>query len=90
MKKINRSIAILTTAVVVCWSPIFAEVSDQEADVKNVVEESVPEPARFVTTHCGRFNDNSVEYTATAGETYVRDKNGNPRASIFTYAYTNA
>ena len=38
MKKINRSVAILTTAVVVCWSPIFAEVSDQEADVKNVVE----------------------------------------------------
>jgi carboxypeptidase C (cathepsin A) len=88
MKKINRSIAILTTAVVVCWSPAFAEVSDQEADVKTVVDESVPEPTRFVTTHRGRFKGSSVEYTATAGETYVRDKNGNPRASIFTFAYT--
>ena len=47
-------------AVVVCWPPAFAEVSDQEADVKNVVEESVPEPTRFVITRRDRFNGGSV------------------------------
>ena len=86
MKKINRSIAILTAAVVVYWPPVFAEVSDQEADVKTIVDESVPEPTRFVTTHRGRFNGSSVVH----GETYVWDKNSNPRTSIFMFAYTNA
>ena len=30
----------------------------------------------------------SINYTLTAGETYVRDKDDEPKASIFTFAYT--
>ena len=48
----------------------------------------VPELTSFVTEHQGRFNGQLIRYTATAGETYVRDENGNPKASIFTFAYT--
>ena len=33
------------------------------------------------------FNGKSLEYTATAGETYIRDEKGEPKASIFTFAY---
>jgi carboxypeptidase C (cathepsin A) len=48
----------------------------------------IPEPTSFVSRHSARFNGESIEYTATAGETYVRDKDGEPKASIFTFAYT--
>lgn len=49
---------------------------------------AVPAPTRFVTEHRARFGDGTIEYTATAGETYVRDNDGEPKASIFTFAYT--
>lgn len=45
-------------------------------------------PTRFVTEHRARFNGQVIDYTATAGETYVRDNEGEPKASIFTFAYT--
>ena len=48
----------------------------------------VPELTSFVTEHRARFNGQLINYTATAGETYVRDENGTPKASIFTFAYT--
>jgi len=48
----------------------------------------VPEPQVFVTQHTGAFNGVAVDYTATAGETYLRDDDGNPKASFFTFAYT--
>ncbi|MCG6922767.1 MAG: hypothetical protein LJF15_17020 [Acidobacteria bacterium] len=47
----------------------------------------VPEPRSFVTTHAGRFGGEPVAYTATAGETYLRDAKGEPTASIFSFAY---
>lgn len=47
----------------------------------------VPEPRSFVTRHTGRFGGETVAYTATAGETYLRDDKGEPSASIFSFAY---
>jgi len=49
---------------------------------------SVPPPTQFVSEHRARFNNQTIEYTATAGETYIRDNDGEPKASIFTFAYT--
>ncbi len=46
------------------------------------------EPRRFTTRHVGRFNGREVRYTATAGETFLRDGKGTPLASIFSFAYT--
>jgi carboxypeptidase C (cathepsin A) len=51
-------------------------------------EKPIPEPTRFVTEHRAQFNGQTLAYTATAGETYVRDNDGEPKASIFTFAYT--
>ncbi|MBJ89218.1 MAG: serine carboxypeptidase [Woeseia sp.] len=48
----------------------------------------VPELTSFVTEHRARFNGQLINYTATAGETYVRNEYGVPKASIFTFAYT--
>lgn len=47
----------------------------------------IPEPTKFVTEHSNRFNDMRIDYQAIAGETYIRDIEGNPKASIFTFAY---
>ncbi|MEO0435720.1 MAG: serine carboxypeptidase [Pseudomonadota bacterium] len=58
------------------------------ADAQEVSKiEPIPEARAFVTEHRGRFNGVSVNYTARAGETYLRDINGKPRASIFTFGY---
>ena len=47
----------------------------------------VPQATSFVTEHQGRFNGQLIKYTATAAETYVRDNEGDPKASIFTFSY---
>jgi carboxypeptidase C (cathepsin A) len=47
----------------------------------------VPDPRSFVTAHTGRFGGEAVAYTATAGETYLLDRKGEPTASIFSFAY---
>lgn len=49
--------------------------------------EPIPEPQAFVSEHRGRFNGVNVNYTARAAETYLRDIQGSPRASIFTFDY---
>ena len=59
-----------------------------QEDAGGTEREEIPEPTRFVTEHRGRFNGQIVDYTATAGETYLRDKTGKPTGSIFTFAYT--
>lgn len=48
----------------------------------------IPEPTRFMSEHSARFNGQRIDYTATAGETYIRDLKGKPKATLFTFAYT--
>jgi carboxypeptidase C (cathepsin A) len=72
----------LAMSLLCCLEPSPAMANDAEA------AEVIPEPTRFVTNHRGRFNGETIDYTATAGETYIRDNDGNPKASIFTFAYT--
>jgi carboxypeptidase C (cathepsin A) len=48
----------------------------------------IPEARQFISEHKGRFNGENISYKVTAGETYLRDKNGKETASIFTFAYT--
>ncbi|MCH8058449.1 MAG: serine carboxypeptidase [Proteobacteria bacterium] len=62
-----------------------AEESEAEKEAK-----PIPEARAFVTQHSGRFNGQLVRYTATAGETYLRDKDGEPKASIFTFSYSKS
>ena len=47
----------------------------------------IPEARSFVTQHSGKFNGQLIRYTATAGETYLRDKEGEPKATIFSFSY---
>lgn len=45
------------------------------------------EPREFVTRHSGIFGGRKVRYTAIAGETILKDADGRPAASVFTFSY---
>jgi carboxypeptidase C (cathepsin A) len=47
----------------------------------------IPPPMVSVTHHTGTFGGQRIAYTATAGETYLKDKDGTPTAAITSYAY---
>ncbi|MEW9796550.1 S10 family peptidase [Alteromonas sp. CYL-A6] len=47
----------------------------------------IPAPQRFVTHHKGTFNGRTMKYTADAGETYIRNLDGDPTASVFSFDY---
>ncbi|NVK54307.1 MAG: serine carboxypeptidase [Alteromonadaceae bacterium] len=44
-------------------------------------------PQQFVSEHKGQFNGQKMNYDAIASETYLRDIDGEPTASIFSFAY---
>ncbi|WP_417496821.1 S10 family peptidase [Maricaulis sp.] len=48
---------------------------------------NTPEARSYETRGQVTVNGQRVRYTATAGETYLRDADGNPTASIFSTAY---
>lgn len=47
----------------------------------------VGEPKEFVTHHTLEVEGRSLKYTAIAGETYLKDEDGTPKASIFSVSY---
>lgn len=61
--------------------------ADEHAAAQPESKAAAVKPKQFVTEHSGRFNGQTVAYTATAGETFLRDRNGEPNASIFSFAY---
>jgi carboxypeptidase C (cathepsin A) len=50
----------------------------------------IPEPTKFITEHTGRFNGERIDYTVTAGETYLRDIKGEPTATLFSFSYVKS
>ncbi len=80
---------LLLTSVVGLVLPVSAASPEiGTTPEKTRVEKPVPEPKVFVTSHTGHFGDKTVAYTATAGETYLLDEEDEPKASIFSFAYT--
>jgi carboxypeptidase C (cathepsin A) len=45
------------------------------------------EPVVSVTRHSGTFGGQRINYTATAGETFLKAEDGTPRAAIFSISY---
>ncbi len=60
-----------------CFSPIFAQES----------EKPIPDPIIFETSHQGTFHGKSIAYKAIAGETYLKNSEGEPTASVWSTAY---
>lgn len=87
-------IVVVTTAIGLCW-PTAAAIAqapqEQQASKSEPGKDGAPRPVPaakvFTTHHTGRFGDRTLPYTATAGETYLNDEKGEPKASIFSFAY---
>ena len=76
-----RGFAMASIAVMMLCPGLRAEEEAPEA------AQPIPEPQSFVTQHRAEFNGQAVVFEAVAGETYLRDKEGKPTATIFTFAY---
>ncbi|MDC6350908.1 peptidase S10 [Zeaxanthinibacter sp. PT1] len=50
--------------------------------------DSIPEPQRFVTQHQLTNGGKTIAYTATASETHLKNKKGEPTAALWSVAYT--
>ena len=77
----KRCLLILATVAAISGVSAQVEIEIDKETAK------VPEPTRFVSEHSGRFNGERIQYDAIAGETYLTDKMGEPKASIFTFSY---
>lgn len=66
--------------------PAFAQEKPPAPD-KAEKPADVRPPVVSVTRHTGNFGGVSVAYTATTGETYLKDENGTPKAAIFSTSY---
>jgi carboxypeptidase C (cathepsin A) len=64
-------------------APAFA----QDAEKPDKPDAPIAAPNRSVSKHSGSFGGKTVAYTATAGETYLKDKDGKPTAAIFSTSY---
>jgi carboxypeptidase C (cathepsin A) len=78
------AIALLFTTSIAALAQ-EADKSATKADAKT--DEAIPAPNRSVTKHSGSFGGVKITYTATAGETYLKDKDGKPTAAIFSTSY---
>ncbi len=76
----NASKIVIQSCLIVFPSLIWSQDT-----LKNVV---IPEPKSFVTKHQIINGGKTIEYTATAKETYLKDENGDSVASIWSVAYT--
>jgi len=85
-----RSVIAVSLVVFCLGGSTVAEVKQTGGvAAKEELDKPVPPPAAFVSQHSGIFNGKKIDYTATAGETYLKDENGEPKASIFSFAYTH-
>lgn len=79
-----RSLAVIVSLSV--FASAWLLTGNTQADETPATD--MTEPRVFITQHSGRFGNKTINYTATAGETHVRNADGEALASIFSVAYT--
>lgn len=75
MKKLNNTCILIYIAIFLA-NPALGDEST-----------AILKPTIFTSDHSNRFNNERIDYRAIAGETYIRDIEGHPKATIFTFAY---
>ncbi|MEQ9506758.1 MAG: peptidase S10 [Hyphomonas sp.] len=68
-------------------APALAAPDTKEPAEKEVPEKPVPEPVMFKSTHTGTFGGQKMTYRVEAGETQIKNADGDITASFFTIAY---
>jgi len=85
MKSIVRY-ASVALALALSAAPAAAQkAEDKDSAAKEAP--AVKAPTVSVTRHSGTFGGQRINYTATAGETYLKAEDGTPRAAIFSTSY---
>lgn len=84
-KTITSSLLLISF---LCIPGILAAEEKPAGDNAKKELKPIPQPTAFVTHHGAQFNGKKIAYTVTAGETYLHDDDGQPKAAIFTFAYT--
>jgi carboxypeptidase C (cathepsin A) len=77
MKKILFPILLLVSVV------LSAQKEDEKEEVK-----PIPKAKSFMTKHQGVFGGKTINYTTTAKETYLTNKEGDSVATFWSVAYT--
>lgn len=83
--RFTTSLATLALALPSIASAAIAQDDGKKKD--DAVESPVPAPNVSVTKHKGVFGGKAISYTATTGETYLKDKDGKPLAAIYATSY---
>lgn len=81
--RLTTSLAVLALAL----SATAVQAQDDGKKKEEVAESAVPAPNISVTKHKGVFGGKAISYTATTGETYLKDKDGKPLAAIYATSY---
>lgn len=79
--------AALAAGVMLLATPVFALEKAPEKSEASDKDQAIPPPVVSVTDHEGVFNGVRMKYRATAGETYLKDKDGKPLAAMVSYSY---
>lgn len=59
----------------------------QGQEQKKEEAKPIPEAKEFITNHQGTFGGKAIKYKAVAGETYLKNDDGDPVASIWSVTY---
>lgn len=78
-------------ALALAWAaPAIGEPAakpEAEPAAAEKADKPVPAPVMFRTTHTGTFGGTKLTYRVEAGETQIRNEDGDPVASFFTISY---
>ncbi|MHA6766455.1 S10 family peptidase [Sphingobium ummariense] len=80
-------LCLAAVALAFAVQPVLAADEKKSDAAESAPERDVPPPVVSVTKHKGMFGGQAVSYTATTGETYLKDKDGKPLAAIFATSY---
>lgn len=83
-------LASVTTLLLTSGSAVAQSAPPIELAVSPNANQPVAAPAppvRFVTQHRTTIRGKRIDYTATAGETYLTTMTGEPTASVFSFSY---
>jgi carboxypeptidase C (cathepsin A) len=78
--------ALFMALVMAVAAPAFADPETPDT-AKTEEARPIPDPVMFESKHSGTFGNMKVTYRVEAGETQIRNEEGEPAASLFTTSY---
>ena len=84
----RRLVAAAVSALVLSGPAMAQDAPRADAPAARAgADRPIPPPVVSVTQHSGVFGGQRIAYRAIAGETYLKDKDGQPLAAITSYSY---